>query len=46
MPIQPRAISSKTSAKETGSRSRPPYSSGMVMPNRPMSAMPLTISVG
>ena len=46
MPIQPRAISSKTSANETGSRSRPPYSSGTVMPNRPISFMPSTISVG
>ena len=45
-PIQPRASSSKTRANDTGSRSRPPYSSGTVIPKRPIAAIPATISVG
>ena len=46
MPIQPLAISSKTSANDTMSMPRPPYSSGTVMPNRPSSFIVSTISVG
>ncbi len=46
IPIQPLAISSKTSAKDTMSMPRPPYSSGTVMPNRPSSFIVSTISVG
>jgi len=46
MPIQPREISSKTRANETASSGLPPNSSGTVMPNRPSSFMPSTISVG
>ena len=46
MPIQPLASSSKTSANDTMSMSRPPYSSGTVMPKSPSSFIPSTISVG
>jgi hypothetical protein len=46
MPIHPREISSKAMARLTRSAPMPPWASGMVSPNRPMSAMPATISVG
>jgi hypothetical protein len=44
--IQPRAISSTTSAYVSSDSPRPPYSSGIVRPNSPISFMPATISVG
>ena len=44
--IHPRANSSKTSEKETISSPRPPNSSGMVIPKRPISFICSTISVG
>lgn len=46
MPIQPREISSKTRANDTMSAASPPYSAGTVRPNRPISRMRATISVG
>lgn len=45
-PIQPRAISSKTSANETMSAAMPPYSSGTDSPNSPIRFILSTISVG
>jgi hypothetical protein len=45
-PIQPRAISSKTRAKETMSAPSPPYSSGTLRPNSPICFIFSTISVG
>src|SRR3954447_21598272 len=44
--IQPRAICSTTSAYVSSDSPRPPYSSGIVSPNRPSSFIPSTISVG
>ena len=46
IPIQPREISSNTSAMETKSAPIPPYSSGTVIPNSPICFMESTISVG
>src|SRR5215217_637848 len=44
--IQPRAISSTTSAYVSSDSPRPPYSSGIISPKRPISFMPSTISAG
>ncbi len=46
MPIQPREISSNTTASETMSAAMPPYSSGTSRPNRPIWRMVATISSG
>ena len=44
--IQPRAISSTTSAYVSRDSPSPPYSSGIIRPKSPISFMPSTISEG
>ncbi len=45
-PIQPREISSNTTASETMSAAMPPYSSGTSRPNSPICRIVATISSG
>jgi hypothetical protein len=45
-PIHAREISSNTIDSETRSNACPPYSSGIVIPNRPSAFIDSTISVG
>ncbi len=44
--IQPRAISSTTSAYVSSDSPSPPYSSGIMIPKMPRSLRPSTMSVG
>ena len=44
--IQPRATCSTTRAYVSSDSPRPPYSSGIMSPNRPISFMPSTIASG